>query len=348
MGALCHLDNERLMNLWLFSYIWYNHATMEQAPTGTLTRPKTTPRDFFLWAGLVISLYGSIISLITLLFAYVDYAFPDQLASYGDPYGGAVRAAMAGVLVLIPTTLVLARFIRASIATDAAKAEIWVRRWALVLTIFIAIAIILVDLITLITTFLGGELTIRFGLKVAVVLLIALGVFLHYLADLKGYWIANAQKALSVGAGVGVLALLSVGAGFFIIGTPSDLRMMRFDEQKVGDLQSIQYQVLNYYQQKGALPETLGALSDPLSSFMVPSDPQGGEYAYRVTGDLSFELCASFNRVTPDMRGQGSYPSRDMAYPGSMSDSFAHGEGETCFARTIDPELYPVFDKPSR
>ncbi len=337
------------MKVWPFSSIWYNHEPMEQVPTAAPSRAKTTPRDFFLWAGLVLSLYGSILSLITLLFAYVDHAFPDPLAWYGDPYGGAVRAAMAGVLVLVPTTLVIARFIRKTIQEDATRAEIWVRRWALVLTVFIAVAIILIDLITLITTFLGGELTIRFALKVAVVLLVASGVFLHFLADLKGYWIAHVQKANLVGMGVGLLALLSVAAGFFVIGTPTDLRMIRFDEQKVSDLQGIQYQVLNYYQQKGALPESLALLNDPLSSFMVPVDPQSGEaYVYRMTGALSFELCAIFNRETPDTRGQGSYPSRDAVYPHGMNESFTHGAGETCFTRTIDPELYPVFEKPMR
>ena len=57
------------MKTWLFRGVWYNHGIMEQAPTGAQERSKTTPRDFFLWAGLVLSLYGSIISLVALLFA---------------------------------------------------------------------------------------------------------------------------------------------------------------------------------------------------------------------------------------------------------------------------------------
>lgn len=323
---------------------------MENTPVAAPSASKTTPRDFFLWAGAVIALYGSVISLIALLFEYVNTAFPDPLAYYGDPYGGAVRAAMAGVLVLVPTTLVLLRIIRKSIVKEPGKAEVWVRRWALVLTIFIAVAVILIDLITLITTFLGGELSVRFGLKVAIVLLVALGVFMHFLADLKGYWIQNAKKANLVGVGVGVLALASVIAGFFIIGTPGEIRMLRYDEQKVSDLQSIQYQVVNYYQQKGELPEDLTYLNDPISSFMTPKDPQSGDaYRYAATGALSFELCASFNEPTPDTKGQGSYPSHDMGYPSiGIDENWQHEEGEACFARTIDPERYPQFEKPLR
>ncbi len=326
--------------------MWYNPAHMEH--TAPATHSKTTPRDFFLWAGAVIALYGSVISLVTLLFEYVNITFPDAQAYYGDPYGGAVRAAMAGVIVLVPTLIVLLRIIRKTIADEAGKAEIWVRRWALVLTIFIAVVTVLIDLITLITTFLGGELTVRFGLKVAIIMLIAAGVFMHFLADRKGYWIANRAKANLVGIAVGILSLVAVVSGFFVIGTPNEIRMLRYDEQKVSDLQSIQYQVVNYYQQQGELPATLSDLDDPLASFTAPVDPQSGlAYRYAVTGPLAFELCAAFNEPTRDMTGTGSYPERDMYAPG-MDQNWQHETGDTCFARTIDPERYPLFEKPVR
>lgn len=323
---------------------------MENTPAAAPSASKTSPRDFFLWAGTVIALYGSVISLTTLLFEYVNRVYPDALAYYGDPYGGAVRAAMAGVIVLIPTTLILLRIIRKSIQSEPGKADIWVRRWALVLTVFIAVAVILIDLITLITTFLGGELSIRFGFKVAIVLLVAAGVFMHFLADLKGYWIGNEKKALFVGIGVGILALLSVVAGFFIIGTPGEIRMLRYDEQKVADLQGIQYQVVNYYQQKEELPSSLDALNDPISGYVTPVDPQSLEaYRYAVTGARTFELCATFNEPTPDMAGRGGYPARDMAYPSMPAEeNWTHEAGERCFSRTIDPERYPFFDKAIR
>lgn len=323
---------------------------METTPAPAPTHAKTGPRDFFLWAGAVIALYGSVISVTTLLFEYVNRAFPDPLAYVGDPYGGGVRAAMAAVIVLVPTMLVLLRIIRKTIVQDPGKAEIWVRRWALVLTIFIAISTILVDLITLITTFLGGEISIRFGLKVAIVLLIALGVSLHFLADLKGYWRTNPKKADLVGIGTGLLVLLIVIAGFFIVGTPQDARLLRYDEQKQSDLQGLQYQILNFYQQKGELPKTLAELSDPLSGYGESMDPQSGApYTYTVTGPLAFNLCATFNKETQDLKGQGDYPTRSVGFPGMAPDeNWTHGAGETCFARTIDPERYPVFDKTVR
>jgi len=321
---------------------------MENTPTTA----KTTPKDFFLWLGALIALYGGITSLIALLFEYVNYAFPDPLAYAGDPYGGSVRFSMATLIVLVPTAVFLFRLIRSSMETEPAKAGIWVRRWALVLTLFIAGAAVAIDLITILNTFLSGEIGIRFGLKAVLVLLIALGVFLHFLADAKGYWIANVQKANLIGIGVGILALVAIVAGFFIVGTPNHARDLRFDSQKVSDLQSIQYQIVYYWQTKQVLPSTLEMLSDPLSNFAVPRDPETGQpYLYSVTGPLTFELCGSFNAVTPNTQGQGQYPGRDIsttAWGPQPDENWQHEAGQQCYTRTIDPERYPAFEKPIR
>jgi len=316
------------------------------APAPASTTSRTAPKDFFLWAGVIIALYSSVTALIALLFQYINYAFPDALAGYSDPYGGPVRIAMAGLIVMVPTMVILLRIIRGTIEHEPGKANIWVRRWALGLTLFIATLTILIDLITLVNTFLGGEITTRFALKVLVVLLTAVGVFLHFLADMRGYWIVNGRKATFVGIGVGVLALASIVSGFFIIGTPSHVRDLRYDNQKVQDLQTIQYQVVNYWQAKRALPADLATTVDLLSGQNVPMDPQSGSaYGYRVTAPLSFQLCADFNAATPDTKRRGTYPAGDIAYTsiGSLAENWQHGAGTVCFDRTIDPERYPAF-----
>lgn len=307
--------------------------------------PKVTPKDFFLWAGAMIALYGSVVALIALLFEYIDYAYPDSLEYYVDPFSGGIRFAMASLIVLVPVTLVLMRLIRSDIARSLEKAELWVRRWALVLTVFIAGATVVGDLIALINTFLGGDLTTRFVLKVLVVLFVAGGVFLHFLSDLRGYWTANQSRAKMVGLAVGVLVLVVIVSGFFIMGTPGEVRLLRYDEQKTGDLQNIQWQIVNYWQQKERLPNRLEDLRDPISGFVIPTDPQSGDvYRYIQTGNLSFQLCAVFN-------AESSHTKAKVAAPravGVVDENWQHEMGEVCFDRTIDPERYPPHSKAIR
>src|SRR3989338_1790528 len=227
-----------------------------------MDKPKVTPKDFFLWAGAMVALYGSVISLVTLLFEYINYSFPDPLEYYVDPYSGGIRFAMASLIVLVPVTIILLRLIRTDIAHEPVKSELWVRRWALVLTVFVAAAAVVGDLITLINYFLGGDLTTRFVLKVIILLLVAGAVFLHFLADLRGYWIERPDRASMVGWAAAVVVVIAIIAGFFIMGTPGQVRLYRYDSQKVSDLQNIQWQVVNYWQQKEKLPATLAERSE--------------------------------------------------------------------------------------
>lgn len=307
-----------------------------------MDRLKVTPKDFFLWAGAMVALYGSVISFIALLFEYINNQFPDPLDYYVDPYSGGIRFAMATLIVLVPVTILLMRFIRSDIAREPIKNELWVRRWALVLTVFVAGAAVIGDLIALINYFLGGDLTTRFVLKVIVLLVVAGAVFFHFLADLRGYWSANPERAKMVGFGAGILVLLAIVSGFFILGSPMEMRLIRFDSQKISDLQNVQWQIVNYWQQKQRLPSDITDLNDPLSGFSLPVDQQiGYSYRYEKTGDLSFKLCATFNKGG----GGDPYIPRPKMDGGLEGDTWQHGAGEVCFDRSIDPERYPPYSK---
>jgi hypothetical protein len=311
-----------------------------------MNTPKVTPKDFFLWAGAMVAAYGSVIAFITLLFQYINHAYPDPL-SYGyevftTPYSGPMRFAMASLIVLVPVAVLLMRLIRRDIAKERSKADLWVRRWALVLTIFVAGAAVVGDLITLVNYFLGGDLTTRFLLKVIVLLLVAGAAFMHFFADLRGYWMKHMDRARMVAWGVAAVVVLTILAGFVIMGSPAQVRLYRFDEQKVSDLQTIQWEIVNYWQQKQMLPNTFAELEDPLKGWTAPQDPQGQVYRYEKTGDMSFKICATFNAASSEARGSETMPVR--AY-GTLEGNFDHDAGEVCFDRTIDPERYPPYTK---
>ena len=64
-------------------------------------------------------------------------------------------------------------------------------------------------------------------------------------------------------------------------------------------------------------------------------------------GALSFELCANFSLDTRLIQ-EKAMPSFAPATPArdfSFNDNWEHGTGRKCFSRTIDPELYPPFEK---
>ncbi len=144
---------------------------------------------------------------------------------------------------------------------------------------------------------------------------------------------------------IGVVAA-AVIAGFFIVGSPQEERLRQFDDRRVSDLQTIQSQIIFYWQRKAALPPNLDALDDDISGFRHPHDPEtGAQYEYRATGSESFQLCAVFLRPSSGDAAEVAEPF-PIGGPSSM-EIWRHGEGKTCFDRKIDKELYPPIGKNS-
>lgn len=155
-----------------------------------------------------------------------------------------------------------------------------------------------------------------------------------------------------VGIIVICIVLGAVIAAFFSIGSPADSRARRFDQQRLSHLSTIQWQIVSYWQTKGALPSALGNLTDDISGFRVPVDPDTGQsYEYKTSGQNAFSLCAVFSREGgtvekgkyPPFRVAMMIPAKPVPYPDGgpfVSESWQHGADRTCFKRTIDPERY--------
>jgi hypothetical protein len=313
--------------------------------TNTPSKPKTSPKDFFLYLGTAVTLYVSAGSLLRLFFAMINAVLPDpaieMVRTYGQGmsvYDGTLRFAIASLVIVFPLYLFLSWRIRSDIARNPEKTDIAIRRWFVYFTLFLAGALAAGDLIALLTAFLGGELTVRFLLKVLAVLIVAAAVFSYYLFDLRRTAKGDLSVRPSLVWSAAGLVLLSIIGGFAVLGSPKTARLARFDDRKISDLTSIQSQLIFFWQQKGALPASLAELNNPLSGFMVPADPQtGAAYEYRKTGDLAFELCAVFSTI------MAYNEPRAAGFPEPMG-SWDHPVGRSCFSRTIDPDLYPVRD----
>lgn len=305
--------------------------------------PRSTAKDVFAHLFAIVTLYVSVVSFIVLGFQYIDVTFPDALSFYYTGALDAIRSSMASVIVMWPAFVGISWFMQKDVKAELEKREIGIRKWLLYLTLFITAITIIVDLITLVNYFLNGEITVRFILKVFVVLATAAAVFGYYLWDLRTESIAKSKVPKNTAIGASVMVLATIILGFILVGSPAQQRKVRFDDQRVSDLTMIQNEVTNFYQsKKGALPVTLNDLSNTLNGYSVPVDPStGAAYEYRIMGDgLTFELCATFEADSVGGQTDTSMPYR--AYGVNYYGSWNHGIGRTCFERTIDPDLYPL------
>lgn len=312
----------------------------------TTAKLRTTPKDFFIHLGVLVALYISVISILTLIFSIIDQVFPKEF-SYTDPYAGGVSLAMAMLLVAYPLCLLFTRALSKEEHVVPEKRNLWARKAITYCTLFIAIIVVAVDLIVLLNSFFSGEeITTSFALKVIFIIVVIGAVASYYLYDLRRKPEDDGVRVRAWYAyGSTVLIILAFGLGFYVMGSPYAQKQKRFDAERVESLRSVQYAIIDYWQKKQKLPGTLEDLRNPLSGFHVPVDPSTQEqYEYVIKGKLSFQLCATFSKETPVGAGWNEAPSPMYSYPykNGMDENWKHGVGRVCFDRTIDPELYKI------
>lgn len=346
---------------------WYTIIMEPTNMNGEVSR-KMTPKFFFLSLGVLVSLITSVTAFLNLAFETLDFKFPDVLnATYQYGYStytyDSARQYIAILVIFLPVFFVLARLWKKAVQKGLGSIDDAIRKWMTYFIIFLSVLVTAIDLVTLVRYFVGGEITTRFLLKVGITLLTALLIGVYYVLEIHGTtWKKTAQMIIPWFSGVCGLALVILS--FAVIGTPNEQRLWRLDDKRVQDLQSIQQQVITYWQQKQKLPEKLSDLVNPTAYYTLPVDPEfekGKAYEYTPTGALSFTLCADFSAKMPkgwqEYRGGGVMPmyetgsATDVAisypYPGyGTNQSWDHEVGKKCFDRTIDKDLYPPYPKP--
>ena len=284
--------------------------------------------------GAIVALYTVVISFLNLLFRIINKAFPEVASNiYAWGGGSEISLPVATLIIVFPIFIVLSHFVNKIYTENPVKKELGIRKWLIYITLFVAGIILAGDLVTVLYKFLDGQdLTAAFLLKALSVLLVAGCVFGFYLQDIRDRISSKGKRIWAIL--VGVVILISIILGFSILGSPKTQRLLKQDNQKISDLQNMQWQVINYWQVNGTIPETW-------PNMMVDSQT-GNSYEYKKTGNLDFELCATFNReggsFYSDMMRFESYPSKTMM----KNDDWSHGVREQCFERTIDHIAYPT------
>ncbi len=236
------------------------------------------------------------------------------------------------VIVGFPLYLLTMRFIVRELGARPEKHDSGVRKWLTYIALFIAATVVAADLITFLTYFLRGELTVRFVLKVLTAGVLAGGVFWYYFGFLRpprgqaAAWHTNRSFALA--ATVAVVAV--VVTGFTMLGSPNVQRAVSADRQRVQDLQAIARELHLRRGRAGGteLPEQLDqvAFGQPGVRLRLKDPETQTAYGYHKRGPSSYELCAVF-AVASDEPQDG----RPLFWN--------HPKGRYCY--TLDPTVAP-------
>ena len=150
-------------------------------------RASLSAREAFIYLLLFSTLYFFSWNLGSLLFKLIEHALPDPADAKWQMVrlGASIRWSISALVIAFPVFAFLSRQISRDVARNPIKRLSPVRRWLTYLTLFVAAGVLIGDLTTLVYNVLGGELSLRFVLKVLVVGLMAGTVFGWYLWDLR-------------------------------------------------------------------------------------------------------------------------------------------------------------------
>lgn len=261
------------------------------------------------------------ISVGMIAYGIINELVADTLMSgaYYISFNSRFKFAISAIIISAPLFYLSTSLIRKGIAKGEIEGDSPIRRWLTYFILFISSLVILGSLISIINSFLGGELTQRFILKTITVFVISGLTFAYYFYDIKTEVVKPGDKWVRIfffsSLALVLAAFISV---WFYIESPQVAREKRLDLGTVNKLSMLESDVNHYYTKNNELPKSI---SDFVKEAQLVSFYENN-IEYRKTGEESFELCATFHRPSDDMVNN---------YNHMRSGYHSHEAGHNCF-----------------
>ncbi len=255
----------------------------------------------FLYMLSLVALVFMAISTGVIVFQIINKEIIDVAhMSLGDGFDQvAIKFAISAIIVSAPIFYVTASLINKNLISGALTKDSGVRRWLTYFILFIASVIMIGWFISIINSFLNGEITANFILKSLTAIVIAAIIFSYYLYDIRRQIVPGEKNKITRAYFFGsiILVLAVFISAFFFIDSPKTVRDRNADNAILQKFDQISMAINNYYTTNKRLP---GGLNDLLGgNFYLTADDfkntsTGKNFDYKITGKSSYELCTDF------------------------------------------------------
>lgn len=236
-----------------------------------------------------------------------------------------LKMAISALVISIPVYYLIMRYLASSLVKGDLDKESAIRRWLIYFILFISSVVMIIWLITVISSFLNGELTTKSILKTVTAILISGIIFSYYFYDIKRDEIKKKDwVVLTYLIATLVLTIGSLVGSFFFVETPNETRARKNDEQILNQFTELDGAFNTYYTKYNKLPDNLaeGLSETPYLTADKYKDPITNQaYEYKRLSDDTYELCADFKTDNRKVKDQAAY---------SYSDRWPHTTGYQC------------------
>ena len=285
--------------------------------------------SFYYLLSLVSLLFVSISSGM-IIFETINKYIVDTLDQFSGQFSQEIlKFAISSLIIAAPIFFITMRQIYKSIYSGALDKESGVRKWLTYFVLLVSAVVMIFWLIMTINSYLNGELTTKAILKTLTVLTIAASIFGFYLYDIRRSEVMNVKdKVVTIYAYTTLTIVIGLFIwSLFIVESPTATRNRIHDNNVLGNFETINIAINDYYYKYKKLPADLVSLKD-VSAYLNDNNLQDQAtkkmFDYKVKGDNEFELCATFLSSNKNQQIMENY---------LYKDRWQHDAGYQCLSQ---------------
>lgn len=249
------------------------------------------------------------ISVGLIAYGIINELIADPLLANGyyDSFHSQFKFAISAIIISTPLFYLSTGLIRKGIIKGELESESPLRRWLTYFILLVSSLVILGLLISIINSFLGGELTLRFILKALTVFIISALTFAYYFYDIQTEKVEKGDKWVKIFFWSSlVLVLIAFVSVWFFIESPREARAKSVDQVTMNKILSLENDINFYYSNNKELPANLAAVAS--GSNLDTLKEKGIEY--KKIDSQNFEICATFLTDSENLDDSYHYASR--------------------------------------
>ncbi len=286
---------------------------------------------FFYMLSLVALIFMALSSGM-IIFQIINKNIVDVLEQSRGRYSpDQLKFAISALIISAPIFYITTRQIYKNLFSGVLGHDSGVRKWLTYLILFASSVVMLGWLIAVVNSFLDGELTIKFILKAITAIGIAASIFTFYLYDIRREEVVGKKDRIVRMYFYGSLVVVAAVfvASLFFVESPTQTRNRKLDNAILSSFSEINGAIETYYNDNGKVPGSLDEIKAEFSYITDKNikDPVSGEiFEYKVIGDNSYELCATFR--TSNIDGDET---RYYLY----KERWPHDAGDQCLGQKV-------------
>ncbi|MCF7795145.1 DUF5671 domain-containing protein [Patescibacteria group bacterium] len=248
----------------------------------------------------LISLGAMAIGLGIIVFEVLDKVFIDVSNSYFSMQ--ALKTAFSTLLISTPIYYICSHLLSKSIRKGELSLDSSLRKWLIYLILLVTSIVMLMWLVSILNSFLNGEMTSKFILKALTALIISAMIFSYYLYNIRQKVVKKKDKIKSTFFAVSLLIVVfALALATIYMESPQTTREKKIDENVLRNFDNINMNVNMYYNNNDEIPESLEELksSSNLNAYSG-SSVSLEDIDYNKLSETEYELCAEFKTSNLD------------------------------------------------